>query len=372
MNKAERMKAILHGKIPDRVPWSVYPGFLIRGSTELKLRNQGVGFYTALAVHRLKMPDVEVKDVLQADEKRGIKTVARTYITPKGELCGTSSFKHNRVCHSMYADAAPSSVPGEGIWPIEYFFKEESDYEILEFIIENSIYEPNYDGFIQSTHFLGEEGINMAFTWKTPFQALVYDWMGLEVCYREYQGHPKKFRRLYEIMCEKQKELFEVIAHSPAEEVWVAENLTNDITSPKFFKEFCLPFYNEIADILHKKGKILGCHFDGKLKGLESLIGKTKLDFIDAFTPPPMGDVPLEEARAYWPDKVILCNFPENVFLKSKEEIERYTVDLLRKAAPGNNFMLVITENYPLDRWMQGFRIIANVLEKYGRYPISL
>lgn len=375
MKKADRIKAVFHFKDPDRIPWAIYPSYLILGSAELKFRNKNLGLYCPMPVHRLRMPDLEVKDVFKADEKRGIMTVIRTYFTPKGELSGTLGFKYERAYRSMFADTAVSQlglVPGEGIWPIEYFFKKPSDYEILEFIIENSIYEPSYDGFVQTSHFLGAEGIAMAAVWKTPFQAIVNDWMGLEKCYLEYYDHPKKFQRLYGIMCGKQKELFRIIAHSPAEEVWIGENLTIDITSPKFFEKFCVPFYNEMADILHENNKVLGCHFDGKLKGLKNLIAETKLDFIDAFTPPPIGDLPIEEAKACWSDKVILCNFPENIFFKSKEEIERYTIDLLRKISPGNNFMLVTTENFPLDRWIEGFEVLADVLDKYGKYPICL
>jgi len=375
MNKAERIKTVLHRKVPDRIPWALYPSYLILGSTELQLRNQSLGIYCPMPVHRLKMLNIEIIDVFKADEEKRIKTVTRTYVTPKGELSATLGFKYERAYHSIFADTTvsqPGLIPSEGIWPIEYFFKKPSDYEILAFIIENSIFQPSYDGYIQTSRFLGTEGIAMAAVWKTPFQEILYDWMGPEKCYFEYHDHPDKFRKLYEIMCEKQMELFKIIAQSPVEEVWVGENLTTDMTSPKFFKEFCVPFYNQIADLLHENNKIFGCHLDGKLKGVEKLVAETKIDFIDAYTPPPLGDLSIEEIRACWPDKVILCNFPANIFFRSKEEIERYTIDLLRKISPGNNFMLVTTENFPLDRWIEGFEVLAGVLDKYGEYPIRL
>jgi hypothetical protein len=375
MNKAQRMRAVLHREKADRIPWALYPSYLIFGSTELEIRNQDLGIYCPLPVHRLYMPDVEVTDVFRADQKRGIKHVARTYSTPRGDLTGTLAFKYKTAYHSMFADATmsqPGLVPDEGIWPTEYFFKQQSDYEILEFVIENSVYQPSYDQYVQTSDFLGGEGIAMALVWKTPFQTLVYDWMGPETCYVECMEHPKEFRRLYEVMCAKQRELFEIIAESPAQEVWIGENLTNGVTSPRLFREFCLSFYNEIADLLHKHGKILGCHFDGQLRGLENLIAETKLDFIDAFTPPPIGDLPIEDARASWPDKVILCNFPGNVFFEDGEEIERYTLELLRKVAPGDNFALVTTENFPLHRWVEGFKVLAKVLSEHGQYPIRL
>lgn len=375
MNKAERIKAVLHGKNPDRVPWALYPSYLILGATELKIRNQDLGIYCPLPIHRLRVSNVEVEDVFKADQTRGIKTVTRTYRTPKGEVFGTLGFRYESAFHSMFGDSMvsqPGFIPSEGVWNLDYFFKKSSDYAILEFIIENSIYEPNYEGYIQRSHFLGREGIAMAAIWKTPFQSILYDWMGPETCYLECFDRPKEFQRLYHIMCEKQKELLAIIAHSPAEEVWVGENLTVDLTSPRFFKQFCLPFYNEMADVLHEHNKILGCHFDGKLKDLKDLIAQTKLDFIDAFTPPPMGDLPIEEARTSWPDKVILCNFPANMFFKCRKRIEEYATELLRKVSPGNNFMLVTTENFPLDKWIKGFEILADVLAKYGKYPICV
>ncbi|MFQ6065969.1 MAG: hypothetical protein ACE5K3_01665, partial [bacterium] len=95
------------------------------------------------------------------------------------------------------------------------------------------------------------------------------------------------------------------------------------------------------------------------------------LDFIDAFTPPPLGDLPIEVARASWPDKVLICNFPENVYFWTRERIREYTVGLLRKIAPGRNFILTTSENYPEERWVDTFEVISNVLEQYGEYPLS-
>ena len=40
---------------------------------------------------------------------------------------------------------------------------------------------------------------------------------------------------------------------------------------------------------------------DGRLARLRQEIGATALDFVEGFTPPPLGDLELEEARAAWP-----------------------------------------------------------------------
>ena len=70
---------------------------------------------------------------------------------------------------------------------------------------------------------------------------------------------------------------------------------------------------------------------------------------LPAFTPPPMGDISVSEAKAAWPDKVIWSNFPGCVFLRDRDSIYRFTLDLLADAAPGGRFVLGITEDIPAD-----------------------
>ena len=86
---------------------------------------------------------------------------------------------------------------------------------------------------------------------------------------------------------------------------------------------------NRCADALHKTGKFYGVHMDGLLAVLKEGIAASHLDFIEVFTPPPMGDLSLEDARRAWPDKTLWVNFPGNVFCGSKPEVTQYTLGLL-------------------------------------------
>jgi hypothetical protein len=122
---------------------------------------------------------------------------------------------------------------------------------------------------------------------------------------------------------------WEIAAESPAEVVWSAENITGSITSPRLYARFCLPYYNRCADALHKTGKFYGVHMDGLLAVLQEGIAASHLDFVEAFTPPPMGDLSLEDARRAWPDKTLWVNFPGNVLHGSEAEVTQYTLGLL-------------------------------------------
>ncbi|MBO3804068.1 MAG: hypothetical protein JTT11_09430, partial [Candidatus Brockarchaeota archaeon] len=91
---------------------------------------------------------------------------------------------------------------------------------------------------------------------------------------------------------------------------------------------------------------------------------------IEAFTPPPMGDLPLREAKDAWKGKAIWVNFPEEVFLRSAEEIRRFTIGLLEEIAPGDGFIIGITEDINPDHFRKGMETVTRTIYEYGDLPI--
>ncbi len=257
-------------------------------------------------------------------------------------------------------------------WVTEHPFKDESDYEVLEYIYENTEFRPNYEDFIFTDKIVGDDGFIMANVGKSPFQILLYELMGAEKCYLELASNPDKVRSLFEVVYEHQKRKYILAAKSPATVIWVPDNLTSMLTPPDYFEEFYIPFYNEMADILHKENKIYTVHMDGNLSSLADLIGKTGIDVIEAFTPPPMGDYRVSDALKTWKNKIIWINFPGTVLATyDADSIEAYTIDMLKSIAPGNRFLIGCTESFPMEKWEMAFGAIGKALEKCGKYPIS-
>lgn len=373
MNKRERIEAVIRHKTVDRIPWTIYKSLIPWSEAELKFRNANLSFlYQHFPICRVRRPNVEVREEARFvfNKKQGEKVIVRTFITPVGEVSSLHEFR---------IDNAPG--PGDRIrrfgseidqldlsWIRRYPFNEASDYEILEYIVKDTIYEPNYEEYKKTDCLIGSEGVVMARMGKSPFQSILYELLGPEKCFLEFYDRPARFQSLYELMFEKEKEKYKIAADSPAIIVWCPDNITGTLTSPNFFKKFCLPFYNEMANLLHRKNKVFAVHMDGQLRSLVDLIAETRIDVVEAFTPPPMGNLPISEAKAVWKDKVIWCNFPETLIATSDAKtIEDYTIQLLKSVTPGDNFMLGFTENFPLDRWEVAFRAIAKALEKYGR-----
>lgn len=126
-----------------------------------------------------------------------------------------------------------------------------------------------------------------------------------------------------------------------------------------------IPNYNEAAEALHKKGKLIGSHFDADNTLIMDAIGRTDLDYIEAFDPG-MGPS-VKEARKAWPDKVLWINWPSSFQLVSTEEIREITIKLIEDAAPGRSFIIGITEIVPENRWQMNFSAIMDGIESYGK-----
>ena len=162
---------------------------------------------------------------------------------------------------------------------------------------------------------------------------------------------------------------WEIAANSPAEIVHFPDNIT-DILGPERFKHYCLPCYNELGQLLHKKGKRLAVHMDGMLSSLKKAIAQTEVDIIEAFTPPPMGDLSLKEARSLWEDKVIWINFTSSIHLSPPEEVRAHTINLLREVVPGDRFLIGNTEDIPQNVINKSLSTILQVLQEKGNLPL--
>ena len=144
-------------------------------------------------------------------------------------------------------------------------------------------------------------------------------------------------------------------------------NVVPEITGPDLFREYYLPHYNEAAEIMHKNGKLIGCHFDDDCGLLAEAIGETDLDYIEAFTPAPTTDMSVAEARAAWPDKVLWLNFPCDVHLQPEAEIAAVAMNLVDQAGAPDGFLVGITDDVPENRWRQSFTAIMDGLEQHAR-----
>ncbi len=379
MTAKEKILAVLNHEHPDIIPFTTYAHEITLAGLAFsepwrKLLDKGLGLnLTFLApIYKVKCPKVKMilthdygdtaswspVDILSS--MQGPHDVYGTISTPKGRVSVKTHWKSLTLL----------DIP----WFAEdgYIIKDLPDYEVIKYLIEETEYIPEYDQLMMIQMMAGNYGVVPASMPKSPIQAMI-QLMGYRTFSLDYYTHRKEFEELYKLIYKKELEAYKIAAESPAELVWAVDNVNGQITTPTIFENYSIPFYNEAADILHKQGKKYIVHMDGLISSLSDLIPKTKIDAIESFTPPPMGDLPLKEARKKWKDKIIWCNFPETVSLYGKKAVKQKTLEILKSIAPGDNFIMGVSEDFPSAlHELDTVTTILKIVNKHGKYPISI
>jgi hypothetical protein len=339
------IQAALAGKTPKRVPWNIHHALLPQGELERSMRERRLGIVEkSVHPYRAVSRRVSVEERQTFEDDR--RTLYITHHTPVGDL------------HSKKV-IGPDGSP----WVMEYPVKEVDDFRVLEFISEDTEYHPNDEQIRARQKTLGEDGLVLCRLMRSPLQRLLIEWMGTEGVAYALFDYPKEVERLLERMAATDSPAHAIAAESPAEALWSAENITAWITTPDLFERHCLPYYDRVSALVRGHGTPYGVHMDGQLRALQDQIARSRLDFVEGFTPPPIGELELEEARRAWPDKVWWTNFPGSELHRPDEEVVQYTVDLLKTGMAGGRFLLTLTEDFP-----EPERTLPLIAEGVARY----
>jgi hypothetical protein len=134
-------------------------------------------------------------------------------------------------------------------------------------------------------------------------------------------------------------------AESPAEYVIIEGNVIGDVIGEDRFEEYHLPHIEEACEILNSRGKYAGAHLDADNGLLASVIGRTSLDLIESFTPPPDCSLGLAEAMGLWPDKTIQINFPSSLHLGGPEVVEEAAGRMMREVGTKSRLAVGVSED---------------------------
>lgn len=353
MTLKERIWGAILGKKIDRVPFTTYPGLF--PEREPLVKEGLIGTMNRISVYKESSSGnikVSSEEYQEGNEKRS----RRIFRTPVGEV--------QEVLRT--GGGYGSSLR------CEYLIKKPEDYEVVKYIVQHRQYTPNYDGILATEEAVGDDGVVVGNMKYSPIQEMLVMLMGTERFSIDYYERRDLFDSLYEAITEKDREIYPIAAEAPTAAVIYGGNVTSEIMGIERFDKYCVPRYNEVGAMLHKKGKLLGVHFDGNLQGLIKSIADSELDFMCAFNPAPDGDTSVKEAREAWPDKVISINFTSSVHLAEPEAIREHTIELLKQAYPGERFIIGITENVPDHVRQTSMNIIAQTLREKGNFPLKL
>ncbi len=334
MTQKERIMAVYRGEVPDCVPYMLdlshwfyhknrKPWDLSRAydKPEYDLidyhKKVGAGFYVPNLGMFYRVSYPENIEVLSQKSEDG-RSITWTYNTPKGTVSRTR----------VWEDATYA-------WGIRnWAVNSEHQLEVLACALENRGFEFLPEKYKEWVDYIGDIGVcYVVFGYSAMGQLLNY-WMGIEGVMYATMDWPDKLHDVVNRINANNLELVKVLADSPVEIVIMGDNFSSDVQPRSFYNRWSKDFYDKSIETLHKSGKYVAVHIDGKLGGAIEMIRDSGADCADAVTPVPMGDLTPKQCRERAGNDFILSggvspdlwlpDVPIDVFKKSAVEWIRF------------------------------------------------
>jgi len=192
---------------------------------------------------------------------------------------------------------------------------------------------------------VGDKGLLFCRTFGTP----------LGMCYRVYSDitnlvymitdDPKTIGDLFACMEEKYFQLYEFMLRATPEidAFFGMDDTSTTLISPDMFDSFNVELTNKRADLCHTYGKIYMHHSCGLIHDLLPIYRKTRVDGIDAFTPPPIGNVGYTEGRKLLGPKYSMTSgLGSGLRSMEKDVICSHVADRFKDAKTAGNVLLYV------------------------------
>jgi hypothetical protein len=179
------------------------------------------------------------------------------------------------------------------------------------------------DDFEQGSRFIGERGEPQFWLPKSPYQALAQSWMKLQDLIYALADCPEEVEATMQAIDATYDRLWdEVLAYgdhraSGVRIVNFGENIHDHLLSPRYFERYLIPWYEKRSGQLRRAGIFTHNHIDGYFHSLLKYLKYLPFDGIEALTPQPQGDVPLEVIKEHIGDKVLLDGIPAVLFMNT-------------------------------------------------------
>ena len=375
MTERERLLTVLSGKKPDRIPYAMdmshyylhrfqLPWDLCNGYAEPDKqmidfhRSLGVGFYLANQAIFSKIEYTNgVKAGVYTDTCGGLPQIHWYYDTPLGAI------ERIRIWN-----------PGSYSWAVKQWgVKTEKDLEIYGYAMSSRRYTAIPENFDAWVDYIGEDGLLRMDGVGSSIGHLLNHWMGVEnTIYACYDWEDL----LDEVNAKVDAALLEQLeiacgSFKNGEVVDMGDNFSSDVQSPKWLKRWSGDFYKKAHDIIHKHGKIVSEHIDGKLKGLIGTMRDLGADMIDAVTPGSVGGMTAAQAREEAGPDLILCGgIPNELWYEyaPMEKFEQAVKDWLALKEISPALIMAAGDQVPPGAEERKIVRMGELVDEYGWY----
>ena len=349
MTMRERILAVVRGLPHDRVPFVQYDGCAAPTPEVWRVVGRDrIGALRWSAVHRYEAPHCRfVSEPIERAGRPGWRTVLHT---PAGDLV------EERITEPVYGSSAVHA----------HYVREPAHYHALVAYLEDLVVVDDSERYRRDGAELGDDGVPHVAVDRTPYQQLWVQWVSLIDLSEHLADCPDLVERCMSAMRRALRQQFELVRRARPPYVVVPDNITAPAIGVRGFERWCVPLYDELAEILEEPGVPVFVHMDGDLRPLWGAIGRSRVSGIDSLSPPPDNDTSVSDAARLWPRMRLCPNFPSSVHLRPPAEVKRVAQEMLEGAGRSGRLMIQISENVPPDRWRETLPAIAEAVEEHG------
>lgn len=345
MDSRERLLTALHNQKPDHLPaqvhnWMTYYLVHYLGGCDARAAYERFGLDKVIYC----MPNMvyDARDLAnwqheQRDlgiDRDGNHLYASTITTPKGQLTFRS---------------ATNAFTG---WTTEFMIKSQADIELFEKYAPVPV-RLDPAPVIAAQERLGASGIvrggGLGFGQGSPWQDLC-TLVDTEKAIYWAMDEPAYMHHMLQVILEKRLAAVRLLTGIPLDLFEVGGGAgSNTVISPRFFREFCLPYDKLQNQALHAVGMRIVYHLCGGLMQMLELVAETGADGLETMTPSTMGgDCVLAEATRRVGDKLFFIGgFDQNSgFEQGTPEIARLQVLALHAACPDGGYICCPSDHF--------------------------
>ncbi len=238
MTRSQSIERIFHGEPPDYVPFVLKGWRIPFCRAERQLRNDGLGIIDSAGVYGIRSPNVTSES--HGFTEGGIGYTRTTVRTPVGEL--------SSVTRRLGSEKTESTT-----WTIEPMFKRPEDYRVLRFLVEDQQVTPAYDRFRRAQQQMDGEAFFKTGAPGIALHTIMYSYLGIETFALEWADRRDEIIALNDLMTAKQRQIYEVVAGSPALVVQLGGNYSSEVLGRDRFRRTRFHTDLIIFDLLYEQ-----------------------------------------------------------------------------------------------------------------------
>jgi uroporphyrinogen decarboxylase len=198
---------------------------------------------------------------------------------------------------------------------------------------------------------------------------------GLDNLLMDYLLNPEFATRLAKMVIENKKRIFERAVDEGADVLMAGDDYaykSAPIMSPACFKEFVLPYLQEIVDIAKKKKVPIIKHTDGNIWPIIDMIVDTGIDALNPLEPAAALDI--GKVKKTYGNRIALVGNVDCGELLSRgtqEEVIEAVKETIAKASPGGGHILASSNSIHPAVNAKNYKAMLEACRRYGRYPLE-